>query len=222
MRQACCGRYDSSELALFRAIATIAVFTLAAAAFASCGSGDSSSTTTVTALATSSSAASASGSPASSATGTAAASPALSASVSPAATTASDTPTPFVNWTFSGQVVGSALVGVSGCQDRAGKFDIQLKGTLNGAAIGILISSASSGTLDFSQPLGTTVAVQYGSAGSAVNDYWFGTSGDAGMSGTATIDATGSGSANLTVPPSAVSPGGATQAISASGPWTCP
>jgi hypothetical protein len=143
----------------------------------------------------------------------------LSASVSPAA---SDTPTPFVNWTFSGQVVGSALVGVSGCQAGAGTFDIQLKGTLNGAPIGILISSAPSGTLDFSQPSETTVAVQYGAAGSVVNQYWFGTSGDAGMSGTATIDATGSGSANLTVPPSAVSPGGATQAISVSGPWTCP
>ncbi len=126
-----------------------------------------------------------------------------------------------MNWTFSGQVVGSALVGVSGCQDRAGKFDIQLIGTLNGVAIGILIGSAPSGTLDFSQRSETTVAVQYGAAGSAVNEYWFGTSGDAGMSGTATIDATGSGSVNLTVPPSAVSPGSATQGISASGPWGC-
>jgi hypothetical protein len=111
---------------------------------------------------------------------------------------------------------------VSGCQASAGKFNIQLRGTLDGAAIGILIGSAPSGTLDFGQPSGTTVAVQYGAAGSLVSQYWFGTSGDAGMSGTATIDATGSGSANLTVPPSAVSPGGATQAISVSGPWTCP
>jgi hypothetical protein len=41
------------------------------------------------------------------------------------------------------------------------------------------------------------------------------------MSGTPMIDATGSGSANLTVPPSVVSPGGATQAIGGSGLWTC-
>lgn len=210
MPQARSGRYDSCELALLRATTTITVLTRPAAAFASCGSGDNSSTTAVTALATPSSA---SGSPASSATGTAAQSSTRTEMPMPA-------PVPG-NWTVSGQVVGSALVGASGCQTSAVKFDIQLKGTLNGTAIDMLISSAPSGRSTSASRHRRRWPCKYGAAGSAVNDYWFGTSGDAGMSGTPMIDATGSGSANLTVPPSVVSPGGATQAIGGSGLWTC-
>jgi hypothetical protein len=191
-------------LLVFRAIVTLTALIIAAAAFAACGSGDNSSTPTVTPPPT----------PASSAAGTAVPASTRSQTLAP-------TPSP-ANWTFSGAVVGSALVGASECYVSGGKFDIQLTGKLNNAGLGISISFAPSGTIDFSQRSEATVAVQYGAVTSSASETWFGTSGDAGMSGTATIDAKGGGIADLTVPPSAVSPGGATQPIHASGPWACP
>ncbi len=198
---------------MYRTIALVSALLLAVAAFAACSGGGDSSTTTATVTASASASAGASASPASSATDT---------------TAPSQTPVPTAtpilgNWTVAGQLAGPALLGASQCQDIEGRFDIQLRGNLSSATIGILISAAPSGTLDFSQVSATTVAVQTAPAGSPNHlSYWFGTSGDAGMSGTATIEADGSGSLELTVPASVAAPGGATEPITVSGPWLCP
>ena len=81
--------------------------------------------------------------------------------------------------------------------------------------LGILGSAPTkTGTVDFSQPSAeTTVAVQYGGAGAAIDDYWFAGGGASGLSGSATIESDGSGSLQLTLPPSVLSPGNATEPL---------
>ncbi|MEO8457209.1 MAG: hypothetical protein ABI559_05295, partial [Chloroflexota bacterium] len=160
------------------------------------------------------------------ATNTPTAAPSGSPTDTPVATTAPPTPspTPFVgNWTSSGQITSDVQVQRNACTVSGGSFQITLRGKApDGTALGLVIGSDHSGTIDFSQAApAVTVAVQYGGPGQSADDYWYAAAGDSGASGTITLEDNGSGTIQVTVPPSTVAPAGATSPITVSGPWTC-
>jgi hypothetical protein len=102
--------------------------------------------------------------------------------------------------------------------------EVMLSGTLNGTVFQIQpnFPAGAAATLDYGTPNNFFfVNIPYGTSASDLL-HWDETAGGAGTSGTATVQADGSGSMQVTVPVSANSPGSATQPITVSGEWTCP
>lgn len=129
------------------------------------------------------------------------------------------------NWTVSGPVSGTAQLAVTSCDVVGSEYEVNLAGTLSGVYfyVGTAFSSTGSGTLDYGST-GTFlfVEVKYGPTSLETPvDHWNNGSGVTGT-GVATIGSNGSGNLNVTVPPSANSPGGAMAPITVSGQWTCP
>jgi hypothetical protein len=129
-------------------------------------------------------------------------------------------------WTISGQLVGSMNLTVSACQigpPSGTTWGVQFAGTLNGTTIALALASKVGGTVDFTNASkGAILGVHYGAVGSATSDYWLATGGSAGVSGSVTFNSAGSGSMNVTLPPSLASANGAAQPIVISGHWVCP
>jgi hypothetical protein len=134
-------------------------------------------------------------------------------------------PSEIFDWTVSGQYSGTAQMTMTTCDIVGNQDEIGLDGTLNGVNfyIGSTFSTTASGTLTYSSPNDLLfVEVKYGTGTTGTPAaHWNNGSGFNGI-GTATIGAQGSGSMDVTVPPSANSPAGATVPIRVSGDWTCP
>jgi hypothetical protein len=113
----------------------------------------------------------------------------------------------------------------SGCQigpPAGSEWGAQLKGTLNGTVIVVSLASNVGGKVDLAKAsAGTLLAVHYGDVGLAINDYWATINRPAGASGSVTINSDGSGSMNVTLPPSLATTSGAAQPITISGQWVC-
>jgi hypothetical protein len=197
--------------------ALIAALLVVALAFAACGGDDSTSSGTPTqGIPTGS------GDPGTS--GTATGTPAPTPTAGPPTDSPTPSPSPFLNFHLRGDVTDDMYIIRQQCIKSGDGYQITLHGVQNTVAIGIVVGTSTTGTIDFGQSgsQADAVAIQYGSRGGNPDKYYYGVAGEDGTGGTITLDAGGSGSLdNLSVPPSSVAPAGAVAPVTISGSWTC-
>jgi hypothetical protein len=127
-------------------------------------------------------------------------------------------------WTFSGALSGVNTGLEPVCTETNGIQTIDATGALESGAFDLIFGASGAGTFDYAKTDSGAIPIElrYSPRVQPGNPYgWQATAGTPGAAGTLTIDSRGSGSLNVTLPPSPSSPGLA-DPITIDARWVCP